>query len=76
MNVLNEVIDYESKNIKLSYIQILQTLWTLNDTSIHVNDDVKLYGLNAKSNQFKTLRRRIVRPIDDSILVELDVEVS
>ena len=41
-----------------------------------MNDDDELYGLKAKSNQFKTLRRRIVRPIDDSILVELDVEVS
>ena len=37
-----------------------------------VNDDVELYGLKAKSNQFKTLRRRIARQVDDSILDELD----
>ena len=37
-----------------------------------MNDDVALYGLKAKSNQFKTLRRRIVRPVDDSILVKTD----
>jgi hypothetical protein len=33
-----------------------------------MNDDVELYGLKAKSNQFKTLRRRIARQVDDSIL--------
>jgi hypothetical protein len=32
-----------------------------------MNDDVELYGLKAKSNQFKTLRQ-----VDDSILDELD----
>jgi hypothetical protein len=37
-----------------------------------INDDVELYGLKAKSNQFKTLRRRIARQVDDSILDELD----
>jgi len=37
-----------------------------------VNDDVELYGLKAKSNQFKTLRWRIARLVDDSILHELD----
>jgi len=37
-----------------------------------MNDDVELYGLKAKSNQFKTLRRRIARQVDDSILDELD----
>ena len=37
-----------------------------------VSDDVELCGLKAKSNQFKTLRRRIVRQVDDSILDELD----
>jgi hypothetical protein len=42
-----------------------------------MNDDVELYGLKAKSNQFKTLRRRIARQVDDSILDELDdVEVE
>jgi len=30
-----------------------------------VSDDVELYGLKAKSNQFKTLRRRIARQVDD-----------
>ena len=36
-----------------------------------MKDDIHLYGLKAKSNQFKFLRRRIVRPtVDDSILVE------
>jgi hypothetical protein len=40
-----------------------------------MNDDVELYGLKAKSNQFKTLR--IVRQVDGSILDELDdVEVE
>ncbi len=29
-----------------------------------MNDDVELYGLKAKSNQFKTLRRRIARQAD------------
>jgi hypothetical protein len=29
-----------------------------------MNDDVELYGLKAKSNQFKTLRQ-----VDDSILL-------
>jgi hypothetical protein len=33
-----------------------------------MNDDVELYGLKAESNQFKTLRRRITRQVDDSIL--------
>ncbi len=33
-----------------------------------MNDDVELYGFKAKSNQFKTLRRRIARQVDDSIL--------
>jgi DNA-directed RNA polymerase specialized sigma24 family protein len=37
-----------------------------------MNDDVELYGLKAKSNQFKTLRRKIARQVDDSILDELD----
>jgi len=37
-----------------------------------MNDDVELYGLKAKSNKFKTLRRRIARQVDDSILDELD----
>jgi hypothetical protein len=37
-----------------------------------MNDDVELYGLKAKSNQFKNLRRRIARQVDDSILDELD----
>jgi len=37
-----------------------------------MNDDVELYGLKAKSNQFKTLRRRFARQVDDSILDELD----
>jgi len=37
-----------------------------------VNDDVELYGLKVKSNQFKTLRRRIATQVDDSILDELD----
>jgi hypothetical protein len=37
-----------------------------------VNDDVELYGLKVKSNQFKTLRRRIARQVDDSYLDELD----
>jgi len=38
-----------------------------------MNDDVELYGLKAKSNQFKTLRRRrIARQVDDSIFDELD----
>jgi len=32
-----------------------------------MNDDVELYCLKAKSNQFKTLRQ-----VDDSILDELD----
>jgi hypothetical protein len=41
-----------------------------------INDDVELYGLKAKSNQFKTLRRRIVRPVDDSILVEPELEIA
>ncbi len=37
-----------------------------------MSDDVELYGLKAKSNQFKTLRQ-----VDDSILDELDdVEVE
>ncbi len=35
------------------------------------------YGLKTKSNQFKTLRRRIARQVDDIILDELDdVEVE
>jgi hypothetical protein len=33
-----------------------------------MNDDVELYGLKAKSNKF--LRRRIIRPLDDSIVNE------
>jgi len=38
-----------------------------------MSDDVELYGLKAKSNQFKTLRRRrIARQVNDSILDELD----
>jgi len=37
-----------------------------------MDDDVKLYGLKAESNQFKTLRRRFARQVDDSILDELD----
>jgi hypothetical protein len=37
-----------------------------------MNDDVKLYGPKAKSNQFKTLRRRIAKQVDESILNELD----
>jgi hypothetical protein len=38
-----------------------------------MNDDVELYGLKAKSNQFKTLRRRrIARQVDDSIFDEPD----
>ena len=41
-----------------------------------MNDDVELYGLKAKSNQFKTLRRRIARQVDDSILDELDEVVD
>ena len=42
-----------------------------------MNEDFELYGLKAKSNQFKTLRRRIARQVDDSILDELDdVEVE
>ena len=41
-----------------------------------MNDDAELYGLKAKSNQFKTLRRRIVRPVDDSILVEPELELD
>ncbi len=36
-----------------------------------MNDDVKLYGLKVKSNQFKTLRWRFARQVDDSILDEL-----
>jgi len=125
MDVFNEVIDYESKNIKklykegkvtqflkkqtkaissklrpigfkrYEYTQIdgfLATIntetkcWTcrfFNDKAIckHLvaacmNDDVELYGLKAKSNQFKTLRRRIARQVDDSILDELDEVVD
>jgi hypothetical protein len=41
-----------------------------------MNDDFELYGLKAKSNQFKTLRRRISRQVDDSILDELDEVVD
>jgi hypothetical protein len=41
-----------------------------------MNDHVELYGLKAKSNQFKTLRRRIARQVDDSILDELDEVVD
>ncbi len=119
MDVFNEVIDYESKNIKgkvtqflkkqakaissklrpcgfkrYEYTQIDGFLATINtetkcctcrffnDKAIckHLvaacmNDDVELYGLKAKSNQFKTLR--IVRQVDGSILDELDdVEVE
>ena len=37
-----------------------------------VNHDVELYGLKVKSNQFKFLRRRIARQVDDSYLDELD----
>ena len=41
-----------------------------------MNDDVELYGLKAKSNQFKTLRRRIARHVDDVDDVVDDVEVE
>ena len=33
----------------------------------------KLYGLIPKSNKFKFLRRRLIRPLDDSIEVNNEV---
>jgi hypothetical protein len=38
-----------------------------------MNDDVELYGLIPKSNKFKFLRRRLIRPLDDSIEVNNEV---
>jgi hypothetical protein len=32
-----------------------------------MNDNVELYGLIPKSNKFKFLKRRLIRPLDDSI---------
>ena len=41
-----------------------------------MNGYVELYGLKAKSNHFKTFRRRIFRSVDDSILVEPELDDS
>ncbi len=38
-----------------------------------MNDDVELYGLIQKSNKFKFLRRRLIRPLDDIIEVNNEV---
>ncbi len=38
-----------------------------------MNDDVEQYGLIPKSNKFKFLRRRLIRPLDDSIEVNNEV---
>ncbi len=38
-----------------------------------MNDDVELYGLIPKSNKFKSLRRRLIIPLDDSIEVDNEV---
>jgi hypothetical protein len=51
---------------------LLSEITSMYELHACVNDDVELYGLKAKSNQFKTLRRRIARQVDDSILDELD----
>jgi hypothetical protein len=38
-----------------------------------MNNDVELYGLILKSNKFKFLKRRLIRPLDDSIEVNNEV---
>jgi len=44
-----------------------------NLVSACMNDDVELYGLIPKSKKFKFLRRRLIRPLDDSIEVNNEV---
>jgi hypothetical protein len=40
-----------------------------------MNDDAEIYGLKAKLNQFKTMRQRIVRPVN-IILAEPELELD